>query len=962
MNLENEISLYNGINIEHKFGIPETIHNYSGLNIIYLNSRSIKYDNLNDVEFLLQRFDKIIHLVVINETWLDVNSFESCNLINYNSYHNFRTNKSGGGVSIFCHKSINSNLVFNDYFLVNSHFLMINLIDLKINIATIYRTPDSNYLDFLEYFSEKLNKIKNVIFIGDFNINMLNSEAANANAFKNLVESEGFVLLNHLSNDMATRVTEHSSTIIDLAITDLGKYNYKMVIDDVDFSDHRVLLLNVNLSSNIETNKTTRKKINYNKVRSEIENNMANMTESWETFHQAIMSIIERNKTVITEGDKNSSYKQPWCSKSIQVKLMHRKTFYDLHKKDPHNQYHKQKYAELKSSIEKLVVEAKQTYYSNEMEKTLNNPRHTWGVMNKMIYNREPRTSCTPKQLIVKDAVFDSPQDISEELNHYFSTIGTELANECERRTELNFEESESISNVYKFEPVSLEEVDKIISNLNSSAASGYDSVSVNIIKNSKAEITSIVTSLINKSFETGIFPDELKIAKVIPIFKGGDKSDPGNYRPVSVLSILSKIIEIAIKTRMIKHLEYIKFLHPSQYGFQKASSTVSACLSFTETVLSFINENKKTGSTFIDIKKAFDSVDHRLLLLKLKNIGFKDKALKIIESFLTNRYQYVSLDDIKSSKQQVKTGVPQGSILGPTLFIVFINDIFELKTRGKLQLYADDAGITYGENSYEQLQHHMTEDLVKIKEWMDRNKLTVNFKKTEFMIYYLRNSNIDKIFNEICIENVKIDRVLEYKYLGLIINHNLNWVSHINNTKQRIARFVGVFRKISNCLTEKFRKQLYFAFVHSYLTCLNPIWASGPNFKMNELQVIQNKAMKSLYQLPRLTPTVSLYKDNILPVALLSQYELCLLVFKIKNNLIKFDNNFVMNSSIHSYSTRIVNNLRSIFSRNNVTANSIFHKGINVYNSLPENIKKEVKLSSFKMQLKKYLSFVNNN
>lgn len=170
MDLEEEISLYKGISIKHNFGLSNYIKDINGLNILYLNSRSIRYKNLSDVELLIQSFNKVIQIIVVNETWLDINSFESCNIENYISYHNYRTNKRGGGVSIFCHTSVNSNVIINEMFLDNSHFLMISLTELKINIATLYRTPECNFNDFLLYFAEKISKIKNVICIGDFNV------------------------------------------------------------------------------------------------------------------------------------------------------------------------------------------------------------------------------------------------------------------------------------------------------------------------------------------------------------------------------------------------------------------------------------------------------------------------------------------------------------------------------------------------------------------------------------------------------------------------------------------------------------------------------------------------------------------------------------------------------------------------------------------------------------------------
>lgn len=382
------------------------------------------------------------------------------------------------------------------------------------------------------------------------------------------------------------------------------------------------------------------------------------------------------------------------------------KKFYDEHKKNQGNSYLKNKYNSLKILIENQVEEARKNYYSDKFGKNIDNPRHTWGVINEMIYNRKFNKSVATKELKVDGVTFNQPNDVCNVFNDYFSNIGEELGNECLSpplsSVETNFTEYNVC--VDAFSPVSVEEISEIITSLNSSSASGYDGLSVKIIKNSKSELND------------GIFPDILKVASVVPIFKSGDKTDPNNFRPVAVLSNLSKIVEISIKRRLFGHLVNINFVNKNQFGFQKASSTMSACLNFIETVSKFMENRKKTGSIFIDVRKAFDSVNHKLLLHKLEKIGFNNKALQLLQSFLDNRFQYEEINGVKSERKRTNTGVPQGSILGPFLFIIFVNDLFNLKTKGVIQLFADDATVTYGEVSYADLKKCMTSDLILIK------------------------------------------------------------------------------------------------------------------------------------------------------------------------------------------------------------------------------------------------------
>lgn len=307
-----------------------------------------------------------------------------------------------------------------------------------------------------------------------------------------------------------------------------------------------------------------------------------------------------------------------------------------------------------------------------------------------------------------------------------------------------------------------------------------------------------------------------------------------------------------------------------------------------------------------------------------------------------------------------IKTGVPQGSILGPILFIIFVNDIFDCPFQGVLQLYADDATLTYGESSYEILKEKMLEDIMIFNTWMQNNKLSLNFKKTNFIIYHLKNSDITNMFNEVCFDNHKIDRVDKSKYLGMIINETLNWNDHVDQVKKKVARFVGVLRRISYSLDEKIKKQIYYAHIHSHIIYVNPIWSSVAEYKLKDLQVLQNKAMKAIYNLPRLTPSKELYRGDrgdILPIKLLTEFELNLLSFKINNKLIKSKYSFQITTEIHSYTTRLANNFRSIFSRTNCTKNSILNRGVTFFNKLPELVKNENKISAFKNKLTKYYS-----
>lgn len=955
MELDSDYSLDNQIDTKHNLGIPSELSNLNGLNILYLNGRSIR-NKISDIEILLQNINQVVHLILITETWLDKNDQEFYNLKNYISYHNVRE-KLGGGVVIFCHESVKSVLSVSDNFLNNSHLLVVKLSDHNINIGTVYRAPDCNISDFLSYFESKLKAIKNVLYIGDFNINYLNELSKNTSDFRNLISSEGFLILNKNTPEFVTRVA--SNSILDYAVTDLVNFKYVFYLEDIEhLSDHRAILLNLNFKLALTNHIVKKTKVNFGNILKDIENSRElSVCEDFSVFSSVLSNIIKKNKTVKTTESLITKYKQNWCSDGLKTLVKKRKLYFDLRKKHPTNDFYTTSYKKIHEIITNRSKLDKKSYYEKEFEKNLHNPRHTWGLINSIIYNKPKSTaSPTPKKIVYKDTVNETTIDVSNALNNFFGNIGSDLAASSDNCPEATLISS-SNTPITNFKPVTSDEIEKIISGLNSNSSSGCDEISVKILKMASDTLSPILSKLINKALVTGTFPNELKLAKVIPIYKNGNKSDPGNYRPISILSNLSKIYELCLKARILDFLSLNNCISEYQFGFQRNSSTTSACLTYVEFVLKQIENKLKTGSIFIDIRKAFDSVDHTILLNKLKNAGFSHKAYAILESYLKDRYQFVELDGHRSDVLLIRTGVPQGSILGPILFNFFIDDLFKIPLIGQIQLYADDATISYGVQSFDELQRSMTSDLKLIKKWMGQNKLSINFNKTNFLIFYLRNTDISKIFNEICFDNIKIDRVMESKYLGLIINHNLSWIPHIEFLKNKVSKFIGVLYRISKFVDTTTKLKIYYAFIHSHLTYLNTIWGSAADSSINTIQILQNKAIKLIYNLHRLTPSVDLYTESpMLPIKYLFKFELSLLVFKISNNLIKFNGNFELNSDNHSYVTRIRNNFKRIFSRNNVTKNSIFNRGVSIYNELPDHIKILNRISNFKVATKSHL------
>jgi hypothetical protein len=456
--------------------------------------------------------------------------------------------------------------------------------------------------------------------------------------------------------------------------------------------------------------------------------------------------------------------------------------------------------------------------------------------------------------------------------------------------------------------------------------------------------------------FDRGEFPDCLKIAKIFPVHKEGDRREANNYRPIAVLPILSKIFEITINNRIIDFLTKKNILNKNQFGFTKGSSTASAVINLIHHIINGLEKKKKTASLFIDLRKAFDCVNHRILLKHLWKIGFRGKAHALLTSYLMNRRQFVRIGETDGNILINKCGVPQGSILGPTLFLIYINSIFDLELSGKIQLYADDAVLTYTENSDDDLYIAMSTDLRILNEWFIQNRLTINAKKTQFIKFKSKNSPITDNFNFIQFANEKIYSTENYKYLGLWIDANLNFGFHITAIKKRVAPIVGALWRMRRHVTPDILNNIYFAYVHSHISYLISLWGMTGVTRLHAIEVLQNKALKNLRGLPRLFPSRNLYSNKILPIKYLKDYEMILIAYKIIKNKFKYSHPISSRADIHSYNTRNAQNISLPQFRLSIGRNSFSYDAFKKYNEVPNHMKNTDNYLKFKSSIKQYL------
>ena len=470
--------------------------------------------------------------------------------------------------------------------------------------------------------------------------------------------------------------------------------------------------------------------------------------------------------------------------------------------------------------------------------------------------------------------------------------------------------------------------------------------------------ISPVLAKIINMSVMSGIFPKSLKVARVVPIHKAGCKEDLNNYRPISILPIYSKIIEKVMYHRVYKFLEKYSILSNHQYGFRSGKTTTQAILQFLDYVYSSLDSGSNVVSVFCDFSKAFDSVDHSVLLVKLQHYGIRGFCLDWFRSFLTDRSQHVVVGGEASENLPVSHGVPQGSVLGPLLFLLFINDLPNSSDLLKITLFADDSTLSlkFDPRCPAVAADILNVELSKVYNWLVLNRIKINIEKTKYIIFSYRR-NI--IFDDIIIGNGVLSRVTDIKFLGVYIDQSLNFISHINHTKRKMSKTLGILNKVKYFLPQSTLNTLYVSLLEPYARYGIEVWGSAAVCHLNGIYLIQKAAVRAVHGLPYDAHTADCFKKSeLLNIFQLYKCQTLHLVYKnVKKSC--YSNlfpNLVSHSETHFYPTRNSAKFVLPYCKLSNTQRSISYRGPKFWNETPDCIKNSVSLSVFKREIKKYM------
>ena len=807
----------------------------NNLKILHLNVNGLR-NKLHEVTAILCKHSPDI--LAITESRLDQSIPDGQIVLDgYNFLRSDRLTSNGGGLVIYFKLEFSFSVLVSKLSDCESVHCSIALSRRKsLKFVVVYRPPSGNlnrFIQSLDSFLSQLDPTNSFLMIGDMNIDLLDVSNNHVLEYSNILKSHSCTQI--LSEP--TREGKTRSSLLDHIVTHSLDVTTHF-IDDVPYSDHKLVGLTWFRAIHNQQYHHTVSLRRYELLNPRDFNDQLgkiNWYPFWSSndadfkcnfLNKAIIQALDFLIPIKTFRIKYKTKHKPWINGSILKDIGLRDKLYKRYKATGDRSI-KQEFITLKNRVNSSIRRAKFYYFRNKLAS--NSSNQAWSFINSWRKSNKATDQQICPNVLAKHYC-DYPKKLHDEINsvHHFSSF-------LENRT----------CETFIFKDISTYDISLCFKELNSSKSSGHDGINNFIWKSACPFIVQHLISLFNCCLSTSSLPIDWKIAIVRPIFKRGSKTDPKNYRPISLLPSLSKIFEKLIHKQMIEHLEIHQLINPNQHGFRKNHSTTSAITNLTDFVFKSFDSKQSVPTILLDLSAAFDCVDHTILKYKLGNYGFRGQALSLLSFYLHERKFRVKTDSGKlSDLHTFSLGVPQGSVLGPLFFILFINDFSNCLYHCKSIHYADDTAIYSTTSNIMDYVPTITNDLLNAGNWFRANKLKLNFKKSQFVIF---SSSPLLQRPTLFLDAIPIEPTDSVNYLGVILDSALHFNEHVSHICSKVSRTLGTLRHIGYLLPLSARKLVYKALVLPHFNYCSTIWSSASAASINRLNVLLNKVCRAV-------------------------------------------------------------------------------------------------------------------